>query len=47
MMIVKASGISTPPAKPCRARATIIWLRLVAKAQATLSTRNRKVFVSR
>jgi hypothetical protein len=32
--MVKAMGISTPPAKPCRPRSTIIVPRSWAKAQA-------------
>ena len=47
MMIVKAIGISTPPKKPWKARSTIIWPRLVAKAQAIEKTRKRTVFTSR
>ncbi len=41
MMRVKASGISTPPEKPWKARSTIICPRLCAKAQATEKARNR------
>ncbi len=47
MMIEKASGISTPPANPCRARTTIIWPRLVVKAQATVITRKARVLTNR
>ena len=47
MMMVKAIGISTPPAKPWRARSTIICSRFRAKAQATEKTRNSTVLASR
>ncbi len=46
-VMVNASGISTPPKKPCSARSTIICSRLVANAQATDMTRNITVFASR
>ena len=36
--MVKAIGISTPPAKPCRPRSTIIEPRSWAKAQAIEKT---------
>ena len=44
--MVKAIGISTPPAKPCRPRRTIIEPRSCAKAQATENSGNRTVFAS-
>ena len=47
MMMVKASGISTPPVKPWNARSTIISPRLCAKAQATEKSRNKAVLTSR
>ena len=37
MMMVKARGIITPPAKPCKARSTIISVRLLALARLLLS----------
>ena len=46
-MIVKASGISTPPKKPCKPRNRIISGRLVAWPQATDRTRNMIVLASR
>ena len=46
-VMVNASGISTPPKKPCIARSTIICCRLCANAQATDITRNSTVFASR
>ena len=47
MMSVNASGISTPPVKPCTARSTIICGRSCASAHAAENTRNRKALVSR
>ncbi len=46
-VMVKASGISTPPKKPCKARSAIIWPRFCAKAQATDITRNSMVLPSK
>ena len=46
-VMVNASGISTPPKKPCIARSTIICCRSWANAQATDITRNSTVFASR
>ena len=44
--MVKAIGISTPPAKPCRPRMTIIEPRSWAKAQAMEKSGNRKALPS-
>jgi hypothetical protein len=43
--MVKAIGISTPPAKPCNPRAKIIEPRSRVKAQAMENTANRIVLV--
>ena len=47
MIKVKASGISTPPEKPCTARSAIICGRSWASAQAAENTRKRKALVRR
>ncbi len=47
MTMVKASGISTPPVKPWKARITIICPRSCVKAQPTENSRNRAALASR
>ena len=47
MMMVKASGIMTPPAKPCRARSTIISPRLLAWPHSAENNRNSATLTSR
>ena len=42
--IVKAIGISTPPAKPCSPRIAIIEPRSCVKAQAIENSGNRTAF---
>jgi hypothetical protein len=47
IMTVKAIGMRTPPAKPWKARSTIICPRLWAKAQPTEKARKRAALASR
>jgi hypothetical protein len=47
MMMVKASGIITPPAKPCKARSTIISVRLLAWPHSAENNRNNATLASR
>ncbi len=46
-VIMKESGISTPPLKPCSARYTIIVGRSVAVAHSAEKPRNRAALTSR